>query len=49
MNWIDLAQNKYKWRTVVSAAMNLRVKWNAGNFLTSWGICCMELVSQLGG
>jgi len=25
MDWIDLAQNKDRWRAVVKAAMNLRV------------------------
>ena len=35
MNWIRLAQDKDGWRTLVSAVMNLRVPWNAGNFLTS--------------
>jgi hypothetical protein len=33
--WIGLAQGTDRWRTVVSAVMNLRVPWNAGNFLTS--------------
>ena len=35
MDWIRLAQNRDRWRTLVSAVMNLRVPWNAGNFLTS--------------
>jgi len=35
MDWIVLAQDTDWWRTLVSAAMNLRVPWNAGNFLTS--------------
>ena len=35
MDWIGLAQNRDRWRTLVSAVMNLRVPWNAGNFLTS--------------
>ena len=36
MDWIGLAHDRDRWRTLVSAVMNLRVPWNAGNFLT----CC---------
>jgi len=35
MDWIGLAQDTDRWRTLVSAVKNLRVPWNAGNFLTS--------------
>ena len=35
MDWIGLAQDRGRWRTLVSAVMNLRVPGNAGNFLTS--------------
>ena len=35
MDWIGLAQGRDRWRTLVSAVMNLRVPWNAENFLTS--------------
>ena len=35
MDWIGLAQGRDRWRTLMSAAMNLRVPFNAGNFLTS--------------
>ena len=34
MDWIGLAQDRDRWRTLVSLVINLRVPWNAGNFLT---------------
>jgi hypothetical protein len=33
MNWIDLAHERNRWSTAVNAVMNLRVQYNAGNFL----------------
>jgi len=35
VDWIELVQDRDRWRTLVSAVMNLRVQRNVGNFLTS--------------
>ena len=35
VHWIGLTQDRDRWQMLVSEVMNLRVPWNAGNFLTS--------------
>jgi transposase len=37
VDWIDLAQDRDRWRDLVYTVMNIRVPQNAGNFLSSLG------------
>jgi hypothetical protein len=32
VEWVHLAQDRDRWRSLVNTIMNLRVPWKAGNF-----------------
>ena len=38
-DWMELAQDRDRWRTLMNTVMKLRVPQNAGNFLTSCRPC----------
>jgi hypothetical protein len=49
MDWIDLVQDKERWRALVNTMINLRVLQNAGNFLSSLGCFSFSGMTVLHG
>jgi hypothetical protein len=46
VDWIGLAQNRDRWRTLVNSVLNLRVPSNAGKVSKKLGISRVELSSM---
>jgi hypothetical protein len=46
-DWIDLAQDRDRWRTLLNTIVNLRVPYNAGKFSSSCTIGSFSRRAQL--
>jgi hypothetical protein len=47
VDWIDMAQDRDQWRTLVDTVLNLRVHYNAGKFLSGCTIGGFSRRAQL--
>jgi len=49
MDWLDLAEDRDRWRALVNVVMNHKVPQNAGNFFTSSELISFSRHSVLKG
>jgi hypothetical protein len=47
MDWIDMAEDRDQWRSLVNTVMNLRVPYTAGKFLSDCTIGRFSRKAQL--
>jgi hypothetical protein len=47
VDWIDMAQERDQWMTLVKAVMNLQVLYSAGKFLNGYTIFIISRRAQL--
>jgi hypothetical protein len=47
VDWIGLAQDRYRWRAPVNLVMNLSVPYNAGNLPSGCTTCGLSSGTQL--
>jgi hypothetical protein len=47
VDWIGLAQDRYRWRALINSVMNLRVPYNVGKLPSGCTTCGLSSGTQL--